>query len=357
MPRTRSSRPSRLPSPVCGLVSGTLPCGRGCFGSPTTNPSRYCGDGAPPWSCRKPPSTPRARSTDADGRSLRSRRVRGHLRECDGCAAFAAAIPARTGELRALAQALPGVAGAGLLGRIAVSSAGRSGGAGLARLAAGAVAKTASASTGFGANALAGVAVVATATAGVTVGVGKLVQEMPRRETVRRGVYAPPRPARTAPGAPGSLLGAAARPRARAAGVPGGATTGTRTRTTSSHRTVVGDRWSGGDTRPVRIDGSNVGKGSVSSGAGGQAGPGAAFSDGDGHGWWGAPAQARSDQAGPPSAPASAAAGSVGSTHGSGKSNHGSGNPSWAAPRQSGSGTSSSHGSDPSAGTSPSTSL
>ena len=280
-----------------------------------------------------------------------------HLRECDGCAAFAAAIPARTGELRALAQALPGVAGAGLLGRIAVSSAGRSGGAGLARLAAGAVAKTASASTGFGANALAGVAVVATATAGVTVGVGKLVQEMPRRETVRRGVYAPPRPARTAPGAPGSLLGAAARPRARAAGVPGGATTGTRTRTTSSHRTVVGDRWSGGDTRPVRIDGSNVGKGSVSSGAGGQAGPGAAFSDGDGHGWWGAPAQARSDQAGPPSAPASAAAGSVGSTHGSGKSNHGSGNPSWAAPRQSGSGTSSSHGSDPSAGTSPSTSL
>ena len=168
--------------------------------------------------------------SDADGRSLRSRRVQAHLRECAGCAAFAAAIPARTGELRALAPALPGVAGAGLLGRIAVSSAGRSGGAGLARLAAGAAAKTASASTGFGANALAGVAVVATATAGVTVGVGKLVQEMPHRETVRSGVYAPPRPARTAPEAPGSLLGAAARPRARAAGVPGGAATGTRTR-------------------------------------------------------------------------------------------------------------------------------
>ena len=102
--------------------------------------------------------------SDADGRSLRSRRLRAHLRECGGCAAFAAAIPTRTGELRALAPALPGVAAAGLLGRIAVPSAGRGGGAGLARLAAGATVKTASASVGLSANALAGVAVVATAT-------------------------------------------------------------------------------------------------------------------------------------------------------------------------------------------------
>ncbi len=153
--------------------------------------------------------------SNADGRSLRSRRVRGHLRECGGCAAFAAAIPACTGELRALSPALPGVAAAGLIGRIAVSSAGRGGGAGLARLAAGAAAKTASASTGFGANALAGVAVVATATAGVTVGVGKLVNSMPHRETVSGVVYAAAGPARTVPGAPGSLLGAAESPRAR----------------------------------------------------------------------------------------------------------------------------------------------
>jgi RNA polymerase sigma factor (sigma-70 family) len=237
--------------------------------------------------------------SDADGRSLRSRRVRAHLRECRGCAAFAAAIPARTGELRALAPALPGVAGAG-----------------------------------------------------VTVGVGKLVHGTLHRETVRSGVHAPARPARTAPGAPDSLLGAAASPRARAAGVPGGTAAGTRT--TRSHRAVVGDRRSGGDTRPVRIDGSNVGKGSVSSGAGGQAGLGTAYSDGDGHGWWGGPPRARSDQAAPPSASASAAAGIAGSTRGSGKSNRGSDNPSWAAPRQSGSGTSSSHGSDASAGVSPS---
>jgi hypothetical protein len=171
------------------------------------------------------------------------------------------------GAYRRAARPRPGAAGSrwcGLLGRITVSSAGRGGGAGLARLAAGAAAKTASASTGFGANALAGVAVVASATAGVTVGVGKLVHEMAHREGVRSGVYAPAPPARTAPGAPGLLLGAAASPRARTAGVPGGAATGTRTRTTSSHRTVVGDRWSGGDTRPVRIDGSNVGKGSAS---------------------------------------------------------------------------------------------
>jgi RNA polymerase sigma factor (sigma-70 family) len=290
--------------------------------------------------------------SDADGRSLRSRRVRAHLRECGGCAAFVAAIPARTGELRALAPALPGVGAAGLLGRIAISSAGRSGGTGMARLAAGAAAKTASASTGFGANALAGVAVVATATAGVTVGVGNLVHRMPHRDPVRSGVYAPAGPARAAPGPTGSPLGAAANPRARAGGMPGGPAAGSRT--ARSRRTFVGARWSGGDTgsRSVRIDGSDVGKGSVSSGAGGQAGLGKAYSNADGYRWSGGPARARSGQTPPPSASTSAASGSAESTRGSGKGNQGSGKLSRARPRQPESGASSADGSDPSAGTS-----
>ena len=254
--------------------------------------------------------------SDADGRSLRSRRLRAHLRECGGCAAFAAAIPTRTGELRALAPALPGVAAAGLLGRIAVPSAGRGGGAGLARLAAGATVKTASASVGLSANALAGVAVVATATAGVGVGLGQLMHAMPQRETARGGVHAPASAARTAPARPSSLLGAASSPRPRADRVLGAAPPGIRS--TGLQRAVIGDRSSRGaaGSRALVIDRSTVGKGSISGGAGGQAGSSTAYSDADGDRWWGGPARARSDHAGPTAASASAASGSPESTLG-----------------------------------------
>src|SRR2546423_572904 len=51
--------------------------------------------------------------SDADGRTLRSRRVRAHLRECTRCSAFAAAIPARSADLRALTPALPTLAATG----------------------------------------------------------------------------------------------------------------------------------------------------------------------------------------------------------------------------------------------------
>ena len=108
--------------------------------------------------------------SDADGRAVRARRVRAHLHECSRCAAFAAAIPARSAELRALAPSLPMLAAAGLLERIIGTSAGHGAGAGLTTAVAG---KAASAA--FSANALAGAAVVATATVGVTVGVGNLV--------------------------------------------------------------------------------------------------------------------------------------------------------------------------------------
>src|SRR5947209_7628751 len=56
--------------------------------------------------------------SDADGRALRSRRVRAHLRGCTPCTAFAAAIPARSSDLRALAPPLPTLVAAGLLEQI-----------------------------------------------------------------------------------------------------------------------------------------------------------------------------------------------------------------------------------------------
>ena len=120
--------------------------------------------------------------SDADGRLLRSRRVRAHLRECSACAAFAAAIPARRQELRALVPTLPAVTAAGLLERISGggtgAGAGHGAGTGLGGLVTGAAGKASGAA--LTANALAGVAVVATATVGVTVGVDRLVHPSAR---------------------------------------------------------------------------------------------------------------------------------------------------------------------------------
>jgi RNA polymerase sigma factor (sigma-70 family) len=104
--------------------------------------------------------------SDGDGRALRSRRVRAHLRDCSGCAAFAAAIPERSADLRALAPPLPGVAAVGVLARIATAGSGHGhGGAGAA------IAATAGKSVAvtLAAKTAAGVALIATAAAGVAV--------------------------------------------------------------------------------------------------------------------------------------------------------------------------------------------
>ena len=45
--------------------------------------------------------------SERDGRVLRGRRVRSHLRDCSGCAAFAAVISERRSDLRALVPLLP----------------------------------------------------------------------------------------------------------------------------------------------------------------------------------------------------------------------------------------------------------
>jgi RNA polymerase sigma factor (sigma-70 family) len=110
--------------------------------------------------------------SDADGRLLRSRRVRAHLRECSACAAFAAAIPERRSELQALIPTLPAATAAGLWWHLAGTGSSHATGSGLVGLAVGGAGKSAGAA--LAANALAGVAVVASATVGVTLGVDQL---------------------------------------------------------------------------------------------------------------------------------------------------------------------------------------
>ncbi|MGI8862940.1 MAG: RNA polymerase sigma factor [Solirubrobacteraceae bacterium] len=105
--------------------------------------------------------------SDGDGRALRGRRVRAHLRECASCATFAAGISERRSDLRALAPPLPAFAATGLLARLLGGGSGHGGGAG--GLAAGAAGK------GVGGALLAksavSAAVVITAAAGATVAI------------------------------------------------------------------------------------------------------------------------------------------------------------------------------------------
>lgn len=53
-----------------------------------------------------------------DGRVLRGRRIGAHLRDCEGCRAFRAAIDVRGADLRALAPPLPAVTASAMLGHL-----------------------------------------------------------------------------------------------------------------------------------------------------------------------------------------------------------------------------------------------
>jgi RNA polymerase sigma factor (sigma-70 family) len=105
--------------------------------------------------------------SEADRRVLRGRRIRAHLRDCAGCAAFAAAIDSRRHELRALAPGLPPAAAAVVLAR-SLQAASPHGGASVAGSAAAAAAVGKAASTAVVWKTLATAAVVATAAAGAT---------------------------------------------------------------------------------------------------------------------------------------------------------------------------------------------
>ncbi|MGC9219860.1 MAG: sigma-70 family RNA polymerase sigma factor [Solirubrobacteraceae bacterium] len=101
--------------------------------------------------------------SDADGRSLRSRRVRAHLRNCSSCAAFKDAMPQRRAAMMALWPILPATGAATLLGRL--TGTGTSHGAGTG-LAAGSAAKGVGTAVSIK-TAVAGVAVIAAAGAGL----------------------------------------------------------------------------------------------------------------------------------------------------------------------------------------------
>ena len=109
--------------------------------------------------------------SDADGRSLRSRRVRAHLSDCAGCAEFAAAIATRSADLRALSPALPATAAAAVLARSLGVGSGHGGGS-AAGLAAGTAGKTAGAA--LATKAIAGVVIVAAGTAGAAAGITQI---------------------------------------------------------------------------------------------------------------------------------------------------------------------------------------
>ncbi len=107
----------------------------------------------------------RRRISDGDGRVLRGRRLRAHLSACPGCAAFAAAIPARRAELGALAPPLAPVAAAGLLAHFAHAGSSH-GSLTLGGIAAGGAGKTAGGTLAV--KALLGVTILSAATLGVS---------------------------------------------------------------------------------------------------------------------------------------------------------------------------------------------
>jgi RNA polymerase sigma factor (sigma-70 family) len=72
----------------------------------------------------------RRKISERDGRVLRSRRVRSHLRDCSRCASFAAAIAERRSDLQAIAPLLPAAASAAVLARLGGSAPGYGGAGG-----------------------------------------------------------------------------------------------------------------------------------------------------------------------------------------------------------------------------------
>lgn len=145
--------------------------------------------------------------SDGNGRALRGRKIRAHLRDCAACTAFEDAIPARSRDLRAIAPPLSTFAAASLLRRAlgAGSTHGTSGGAGVA---AGAAGKTAA--VALTAKAVASVAVVATAAVGVT-GVVRSIEHSQSHATIAAQRSHAPRSAASRASNAGARSDAAAR--------------------------------------------------------------------------------------------------------------------------------------------------
>ncbi|HEX6696484.1 MAG TPA: RNA polymerase sigma factor [Solirubrobacteraceae bacterium] len=145
--------------------------------------------------------------SDGDGRVLRGRRVRAHVRSCRSCRAFKTALAQRPADLAALAPGLPATAGAALLAHLLPGAK-----AGLASSA------TAATGAGGGMAATVGtkVALVALATATVA-GTGSLVRDAvppPHRSAV--SAAAAPSAASTRPISARAAAPASLRPVGRA---------------------------------------------------------------------------------------------------------------------------------------------
>ncbi len=108
--------------------------------------------------------------SDGDGRVLRGRRMRAHVRSCRSCRQFKAALAQRPADLAVLAPALPAAAGAAMLGQLlGAAKAGLTSGAGTATGVGGGLAGTVATK--------AAIVVAATATlAGTTTAVRSLVE-------------------------------------------------------------------------------------------------------------------------------------------------------------------------------------
>ena len=143
--------------------------------------------------------------SDADGRVLRARRVRAHLRACPGCRDFAGAIKARPGQLAALAPPIPAAAGAAMLLHIAPGAKAAAAAAG------GSAATGAGAGGAVATKAAVGLAIAACAAGGATV----------VRSTTSAPTHRAPAPAAVPHLAPAtSAAGAPAPARSAAGGQP-----------------------------------------------------------------------------------------------------------------------------------------
>jgi RNA polymerase sigma factor (sigma-70 family) len=130
--------------------------------------------------------------SDNDGRTLRGRRLRAHLKGCAACRDFRALIGTRRRDLAALAPPLPAAAAAGLMhhviggGTATVSAGGSAGGAGIGSIVAG---KAVVASTALKATA----ALVAAAAVGAgTVGAVRVIEHPSSASPGRRAAQPAP---------------------------------------------------------------------------------------------------------------------------------------------------------------------
>ena len=139
--------------------------------------------------------------SDGDGRVLRGRRVRAHVRSCRACRSFKVALAQRPADLAALAPALPATAGAALLAQVLPGAK--------AGLVSSAATATAGAGGGMAATVSTKVAIVAVATVTLA-GTGSAVRDALTAPDRARPAAAAPAPAPSRPPATAPSLRPAA---------------------------------------------------------------------------------------------------------------------------------------------------